>query len=810
MVDYGGDYSGRSQYYLLLRVNHTSQNASGTYARVQIGAVSKQGWGSWTADAGEWAVSAGATIFAGGRSNLDFRPDATGKVIWLYDNIHFFQHDWAGNFAMWFSTTHDLPLFGRATAAGAINFPSIGTVPSAPAKPVLTFTAPKTYRMNWWAPSSNGGQPITSYEVQLGTRADFAGVNVLNVGNIGEYIRNDLTEIPHYFRVRAVNSRGAGPWSATLQFTPASVPSAPVLGVPGNVSPARFTVPYTQGNSGGDAITSTEVQWSTSPTFATVPWSQTFAGSGNGVSDPEGFYALTPSTTYYVRARSKNSVGWGAWSNVVSQTTLTADAPGISVTPSVNGRSVEIRVSPPGGTTGVTSYKLERRLKGTTSASGWTTTTTTTTFSGLTPGAEYEWRAAAVFGEYVSPWSPWVTTTQPAPTVSAGAYFDGNTPAGADQTYRWDGAAGMSLSRATAKSVVSWAGNVPTIGVVNLQSVSGGRFGNKAGLYTFTKAMPSSAKFGMSLTENNALVQPGGVYSARISVMTSQLRQAYPQVAWMRANGGVISFSSGATVRAEAGEWVDLVLPPVTAPAGAVRAAVVAVVFGSTESPIPATMTVTVDAAAITLGGPYPYFDGSLPSASDWVYAWEGAPHASVSSRTDSPEPESNLLRDPDCAPLPTPPKPPVIPSECIDEVGMWRRYTVVIPASEVRLWLEAVPTIILSTGSDPERQVRVRFYRDETNSVAEATSGTPAGEMIVTYIPPMTELTLDGVSERSWASVNGGEEQPAGHLLYGTGGIPASWPVLSCGSGYVVTLDVPLESPAGNLSTRVMMTQRG
>jgi hypothetical protein len=69
--------------------------------------------------------------------------------------------------------------------------------------------------------------------------------------------------------------------------------------------------------------------------------------------------------------------------------------------------------------------------------------------------------------------------------------------------------------------------------------------------------------------------------------------------------------------------------------------------------------------------------------------------------------------------------------------------------------------------------------------------------------------MTVDGVTQRVWAEVNGAAPIPANKLLYGTGNVPATWPEFRCGDGYVVTFDVPLDAPAGNLETAVTLTMR-
>jgi hypothetical protein len=69
--------------------------------------------------------------------------------------------------------------------------------------------------------------------------------------------------------------------------------------------------------------------------------------------------------------------------------------------------------------------------------------------------------------------------------------------------------------------------------------------------------------------------------------------------------------------------------------------------------------------------------------------------------------------------------------------------------------------------------------------------------------------MTLDGMTERVWAEVNGGAATSADHLMYGSNGTPAAWPHLSCGIGYWVSLDVPSTTLAGNLQVRAFLTQR-
>jgi hypothetical protein len=80
--------------------------------------------------------------------------------------------------------------------------------------------------------------------------------------------------------------------------------------------------------------------------------------------------------------------------------------------------------------------------------------------------------------------------------------------------------------------------------------------------------------------------------------------------------------------------------------------------------------------------------------------------------------------------------------------------------------------------------------------------------EFILSYLPAQTELTIDGTVERAFASVAGAPSNTASHLLYGTDGVPMTWPEMSCGIPYAVTIDVP-PAEAANVSVSLALTRR-
>lgn len=168
------------------------------------------------------------------------------------------------------------------------------------------------------------------------------------------------------------------------------------------------------------------------------------------------------------------------------------------------------------------------------------------------------------------------------------------------------------------------------------------------------------------------------------------------------------------------------------------------------------------------------------------------------------------VLLDPDCEAIPSSPRPPAIVNDCVTIVGQWRRFWYAIPASEVGEWSETLPTIRITTATADVGQVRLRFYRNPDGLPIEKYDATRwDGELILSYAPPAATITLDGISQSAKADVAGRTDVSADHLLYGSNGGVVTWPVLSCGDAYLMSWDIPISVPSGNLSVNLELTQR-
>lgn len=530
------------------------------------------------------------------------------------------------------------------------------------------------------------------------------------------------------------------------------------------------------------------------------------------------FTNLSPATQYRARARGRNAYGWGPWSAVDSNaiaTTMTASPPSLAVAPSITGASAVLTLAPPSNVSSVNSFRVERRVVGTTTVTTLNTATSPVTVSSLVPGTVYQWRASAFIGSYQTPWTEWQTVAQPKPNTNPGDYFDGSTPARADITYIWVGAAGASQSRAVGLGVAGWGvDSYDNGGAAVLHRITGGQTQRySARVLVVSDATGAGIRAGQTKGSTFASdVTEGGLYRAYISVRPVRAQRGAAEISWWTSGNALISREVVSTPAIyPAGAWRQITGTGI-APVGAARATVNFIdVAGTGHSPWLSTEYFDLDSAFTTLGAEaVGYFDGNTADTEQFQYSWMGAENASVSQRLSVFTEMANPLADPDCDPIPGAPQPPAIANACIDEVGTWRRYWAIIPESEVYDWLTVVPTIAITTGGFAARQVRIRFYENPDGLAPEDADGTPMqSEQIISFMPKNTTVTIDAVSESAWASVDGADPIPAEELLYGTGGGPATWPELTCGSAYLISFDVPLDAPIGNLSIGVSLTTR-
>lgn len=225
----------------------------------------------------------------------------------------------------------------RSSISATASLDRIAQVPAAPAAPTVSNLAATTATLNWVAPNNNGAA-LNGHAGQVSRNSGFT--DLLTTWEVGSWgTSRALTGLPKgsalYARVRARNSVGWSGWSSARTFTTgATAPSAPgapsISGVGATSATAAWTAPS---DAGGAAVTSYEVQWSTSSSF-------TSPSSTASTTSPTNLTGLLPGTTYYVRTRAVNSAGSGTWSTASTFTTLS----GVKVGTGTGWRDAIVRV----------------------------------------------------------------------------------------------------------------------------------------------------------------------------------------------------------------------------------------------------------------------------------------------------------------------------------------------------------------------------------------------------------------------------------------------------------------------------------
>lgn len=588
-------------------------------------------------------------------------------------------------------------------------------------------------------------------------------------------------------------------------------PPTPLPTTPDLISATTMRYQFASAGDGGSNIIGWQAQYSTSPTFASGN-SAIFESSGTTI-----FQGLTPNTMYYQRSRGYNGIGVGGWSAITSGKTTLATAPGLLVSPAMDGRSARIVATAPPEMPNPTGYQLEYRLQGAATATQMTLDATgAVTVSPLTPGATYEWRAAAVSGTYVGPFTTWQAWPQPNVNTSTGDYFDGSTPTRADLLFLWNSTVNNSISTARGQGVKGWgdfaSGNTVSGGTGIVYRITGGRSQSFAARVDFvTDATAAGFHAGIAYDAASAFTAiANAVYEGLIHVQLPRRAQRVAAMfVWLNAGGVEVSRNVGVSQAISGGavEWTPLRVtgtPPPGATRGVIR--VIDVNDGDGWSLWRSGDSMLID-DAITPFARY-YFDGNTPDTAEWVYLWDGAVNDSTSRRVvNTEEPESPLV-DPDCPPVPAPPRPPVIVDSCVDtEITSWRRFWQEIPAIYIPEWIDTVPTLRIET-TTPVRQMRIRYYPNPFNrALGDLELDGFCAEQMVSFIPGDTIFTLDGVTQRAWAEVAGVRDVlPADHLLISDS---SAWPLLGCGVAYYVTIDVPTDTPTNAVTLEYSLRQR-
>jgi len=198
---------------------------------------------------------------------------------------------------------------------GILLFSTSFLYPQVPGIPIIISPADSAticppYIFDWYdVPTA------TTYEIQFSLNINFTALIIDENVNISQYtLPNGVFSgtAYHFWRVRALNSYGAGQWTATRRVKTGSLTNPPVLLIP----PNGVTLPL--GNITFDWM---PVSGATNYIFQ-LSKSQLFDSLVVNDTTPLGTITLQENTTYYWRVCGMNSCGAGNWSSVWHFTTL--------------------------------------------------------------------------------------------------------------------------------------------------------------------------------------------------------------------------------------------------------------------------------------------------------------------------------------------------------------------------------------------------------------------------------------------------------------------------------------------------------
>lgn len=284
-------------------------------------------------------------------------------------------------------------------------------VPSQPQNVGATPFGDNAVSVFWDAPADDGQAAINQYEVQWSPDGSTGWKRVNSTANTSLNHTGLVAGDTYHYQVRARNSAGWGPWSQPPASTvPTGVlpPEAPYPRVEPNGSSALDIIWDPPWDDGGGAITGYQLDWSATGT------DESFRSlvSPAATASSHTHTGLKPSTEYHYRMRSRNSVGWGAWSDTVSGTTEGAVPAAPTLTAQANG-STEVKLSwtrPDSGGSRIIDYELEY-LDDSGRGWGWLTGDRLPSDavqhidSGLSPGTERQYRVRALNENGPGQWS---------------------------------------------------------------------------------------------------------------------------------------------------------------------------------------------------------------------------------------------------------------------------------------------------------------------------------------------------------------------------------------------------------------------
>ena len=152
-------------------------------------------------------------------------------------------------------------------------------------------------------------------------------------------------------------------------------------------------------------------------------------------------------------------------------------------------------------------------------------------------------------------------------------------------------------------------------------------------------------------------------------------------------------------------------------------------------------------------------------------------------------EGQLSTLVDPEAAPLVDIARPVSVNALAGTKPLVSRRSSWVLEGGRLPLWAETVPSVIIESGSQAERSIRLQWVEGVVDTDDDVTCQT-IGEAMVGYVPPNSRMVLDALTGGATVITEDGLELNATPVVSGRWGGPWRPPVFACGNSYTLIID--------------------
>lgn len=292
-------------------ISQTSQNQTAWTTRVRVRLYMKN-----TSPVGSYN-NTGPAMSINGPGSHDWSDThvpfnvAAGATDLVADQSFDITHATNGTLSATFTATLGTTGTGTFGSGGSVSgtfvADSLATVPGTPTKPVITLITDTSLFATFSDNASDGGIDVDDRRIYYNTTNTTVGA--LYVTSDGSTSVTGLTPGGvYYLWSRTHNDIGWSAYSAVAgPVTMLKVPDAPSAPAVTNVKQTTCTFSFTDGANNGSAIIDREIAYS-------LTEGGTKTSTSTGAYNSGTLTGLPPGSALYIWARTKNAVGWSAWS----------------------------------------------------------------------------------------------------------------------------------------------------------------------------------------------------------------------------------------------------------------------------------------------------------------------------------------------------------------------------------------------------------------------------------------------------------------------------------------------------------------